>query len=233
MPDSRLSAPVDLVDGPAELAVQVAVHRRVEVAGAGAHHQSLQRGQPHRRVDRLRRPGPRPPRRRCRGAAPRGWCPRPARPSRAAARRETKRVRRAVEAVAPDPVLLAPARAVRRRCRRARGIVWWKAVSKTATCGTSGKSRSATRSPSRLAGLCRGASGTRSSTVPSRRRRRPAPARRSGRRRARRGDPPRRASSRSIAGPCASKAPSGRSEGVLEVRDAALLGVVARRRPCA
>ena len=45
------------------------------------------------------------------------------------------------------------------------GIVWWKAVSKTITCGRSGNSLRATAMPSRLAGLCSGASGTSSSTA--------------------------------------------------------------------
>ena len=46
-----------------------------------------------------------------------------------------------VEAVAADAPLLAPARAAARRSPRPRGIVAWKAVSKTATCGTSGSAR--------------------------------------------------------------------------------------------
>src|SRR5512132_4175547 len=39
-------------------------------------------------------------------------------------------------------------------------MVWWKAVSNTATCGMSGKLAMAMRTPSRLLGLCSGASGT-------------------------------------------------------------------------
>ncbi len=39
------------------------------------------------------------------------------------------------------------------------GIVVWKAVSKTATCGRSGRSACAVRTPVRLAGLCSGATG--------------------------------------------------------------------------
>ena len=39
----------------------------------------------------------------------------------------------------------------------------WKAVSKTATCGTSGQRSRAARMPARLAGLCSGASGTQAS----------------------------------------------------------------------
>ncbi len=49
--------------------------------------------------------------------------------------------------------------------RDAQGIVWWKAVSKTITCGRSGNSLRATAMPSRLAGLCSGASGTSASTA--------------------------------------------------------------------
>ena len=47
--------------------------RRVEVAGAGAHHQALERRQPHRGVDRLAHRGRRSRTRRCRGAARSGW----------------------------------------------------------------------------------------------------------------------------------------------------------------
>src|SRR5215212_9913905 len=38
-------------------------------------------------------------------------------------------------------------------------MVWWKAVSNTATCGVSGKLAMAMRMPSRFGGLCSGASG--------------------------------------------------------------------------
>ena len=68
-----------------------------------------------------------------------------------------------MEAVAADAVL---ARATARGTAyvyAAGGRVWWKAVSKTATWGTSGKAARAPRMPSRLAGLCSGASGTSSS----------------------------------------------------------------------
>ncbi len=44
-----------------------------------------------------------------------------------------------------------------RRCRPPRGRVWWKAVSNTATCGTSGKAFRAATMPARFAGLCSGA----------------------------------------------------------------------------
>ncbi len=44
------------------------------------------------------------------------------------------------------------------------GIVVWKAVSKTATCGRSGRSARAVRMPVMFAGLCSGATGTRRST---------------------------------------------------------------------
>lgn len=38
------------------------------------------------------------------------------------------------------------------------GIVWWKAVSNTATCGTPGRALDMASIPLRLAGLCSGAS---------------------------------------------------------------------------
>ena len=52
--ETRLAveSPVDGVDRPAQLAVQVCVHRRVDVAGTGSHHQAFKRGEPHRCVDR-------------------------------------------------------------------------------------------------------------------------------------------------------------------------------------
>ena len=100
--------PVDLVQGPAELAVQMAVDRRVEVTGAGAHHQPLERGEPHRCVDGL----PTTDRGRRRPVAEVqhhevGVLDRTAEQLRGATRDEG--VRRAVEAVAPDPVFVAPA----------------------------------------------------------------------------------------------------------------------------
>ena len=82
---------VDLVQRPAQLAVQVGVHGRVEVAGAGAHHQALQRRQPHRGVDRLAAPHGGGRRSRCRGAARRGWCRPGARPRRPRPRRRRTR----------------------------------------------------------------------------------------------------------------------------------------------
>ena len=42
-------------------------------------------------------------------------------------------------------------------------MAWWKAVSKTTTCGTPGNVSMATRMPSRCAGLCSGARGSSSS----------------------------------------------------------------------
>ena len=44
-------------------------------------------------------------------------------------------------------------------------MVWWKAVSNTATCGTPGISSPHTRIPIRFAGLCRGARSLHSSTA--------------------------------------------------------------------
>ena len=43
------------------------------------------------------------------------------------------------------------------------GMVWWKAVSNTATCGTSGRRSRAARLPLRLGGLCSGARSKHSS----------------------------------------------------------------------
>ena len=43
------------------------------------------------------------------------------------------------------------------------GMVWWKAVSKTATCGSPGKMVSQAVMPARLGGLCRGAMAMHSS----------------------------------------------------------------------
>ncbi len=44
-------------------------------------------------------------------------------------------------------------------------MVWWKAVSKTPTMGTPGRTACAALMPSMLAGLCSGASGTHSSSA--------------------------------------------------------------------
>ena len=140
--------------------VQVEDDRRVEVAGAGAHHQALQRGQAHRGVhaaaarDRggagavaqvqhddvhLARTGG-PAARRCAGRRTRARC----RGSRTGGcRYRAGDLRRRSRSVAA-----------------ASGIVRWNAVSKTATCGRSGSSARATAMPVRFAGLCSGASGT-------------------------------------------------------------------------
>ena len=132
-------------------------------------------------------------------------------------RRDDERVRGAVEAVAADPVLLAPgardgvgvgvpaAASGGTRCRRRR-----RAARRGTAAGRPAM-------PSRLAGLCSGASGTRSldrgeHVVVDERR-----ARRSGRRRARRGARPRRGRTSSSDGPCCSKASSAARRRVLVV----------------
>ena len=45
--------------------------------------------------------------------------------------------------------------------------MWWNAVSNTATCGTAGNTRRASRMPATFTGLCSGASGLRASISPS------------------------------------------------------------------
>ena len=110
---------VDLVQRPAELAVQVAVDRRVEVAGAGAHHQSLERREPHRGVDRA-------PPRIAAADAPLPRCSTTrlvsstGRPSSSRGTTRDEGVRRAVEAVAADAGARRARPPARRRCRRAR-----------------------------------------------------------------------------------------------------------------
>ena len=66
-------------------------------------------------------------------------------------------VGQAVEAVAADALVVERARAGR-SSRRARGWPRWKAVSKQATCGTSGSIAMASRIGARLFGWCSGAS---------------------------------------------------------------------------
>ncbi len=150
---------VDVGQRPAPPVVEVRRDGRVEVAGPGPHHQALQRGQAHRGVHGLatahgRRGGAVAQVQHDQVASARAGV-------RAGRRRRGRRRRgrcRGSRSDAPGGPRARPAG--RRRCRRRAACVWWKAVSKTATCGTSGKFRRATRRPSRLAGLCSGARGT-------------------------------------------------------------------------
>ncbi len=133
-----VDGPVVVLDGHA-LAGHVVGERGVEVAGAGAHDEPLQRGQPHRRVD-----GPAALHGGGAGAVAQVQddavrCPRAAR-GRACARPGARRTRATCRGSRSGARPARRARpAARHTCRRAAAGVWWNAVSKTATCGCRGK----------------------------------------------------------------------------------------------
>ena len=64
----------------------------------------------------------------------------------------------AVEPVTPHPVPGVPLLAAPRSGRPTAGMVWWNAVSNTATCGSPGRMALTASMPARFAGLCSGAS---------------------------------------------------------------------------
>ena len=134
-------------------AQEVDERARVDRAGARGHRHAFERAEAHRRVDRA-------------AVADRGHRAAAAEVADDEARRAREHLGaldgplhgEPVEAVAADAPVLAPAArdGVGRRLRR--GIVAWKAVSKTATCGTPGSARAAAaRSPSSAGALCSGA----------------------------------------------------------------------------
>ena len=90
-----------------------------------------------------------------------------------------------MEAVAPHAALAHLARQGEQLAIS--GWLWWKAVSKQATCGSPGRRRRTIRIGSRLWGWCRGASGHSVSKLGERRRRRRAPGLRKACRHGRRG----------------------------------------------
>ena len=168
-PQCLLSSALTSAAPSSSLRHDVEQDRGVEVAAARAHDQALERREAHRGVDRAAAVGSR----RDRAAvaevagdhAEAGSLARAAEQLRRAPGDEA--VRGAVEAVAADAVALVERRRAGRRGRPRGGMVWWKAVSKTATCGTSGRSVARRAVARTLGGLWSGARSKQSSIARS------------------------------------------------------------------